>query len=254
MISLKNNKKFLVELFMNSPEQMGGSSGEPKNEPDYAVEWEGLRRGAPALAIIRGREIGVPSEEIARFADEVVARETASGNYDLVYRFRRNMKIGTETEIRAAGERAYQSFFEARDFGSAMAVAEDVYGRDSEEWKRASAASEVEWQRTEKRRRIVEDEERDLVVFISLDATFADLFKAIDAMEEEVGEGKFLFEEELRKNFGSEIAEEVLAFRDARASEGATTRVLDFFRGQGFSRKQVSIFLPIKFGRKRKGK
>lgn len=93
----------------------------------------------------------------------------------------------------------------------------------------------------------MKDKEQDLKVTISKDATFVDLFNAIDAIEGEKGLDELHFEEELWDNFDSKIVEEVLAFRDEQASRAATTKVLDFFKEHGYPQKDVSVFLPIKF-------
>lgn len=259
---------------MKSSEQMGEKPEQPKDEPmenkgetsekpaspkSYnEAEWEKLKQGGTVFAIDKGKEIGVPQEELNRFAEEVIARETESQNYGLVYRFRKNMEIGTEEKVKAVGEQAYKFFLESGDPGSAMRIAEDMYGRDSEEWRRAHEVNEAEWKKTEERRKRkeeeMEDEERELNATISKDATFADLFNAIDAIEEEEGLGEFPFEEELWDNFDFRIVEEVLAFRDVRASKAATTKVLDFFEEHGYSQKDVSVFLPVKFKRERNKK
>jgi hypothetical protein len=263
-----------LALFMKSPEQMGGPPEQPKEEPikdreetsekpappeSYnEAEWEKLKQGGAAFAISKGKEMGVPQEKLDRFAQDVIARETESKNYGLAYRFRKNMGIGTEEEVRAAGEQAYKFFLESGESGSAMSIAEDIYGRGSEEWRRASKANEAEWKKTEEKRKRkkeeMEDEERELNAKISKDATFADLFSAIDAIEEEEGLGELHFEEELWDNFDSAIVEKVLAFRDVQASKAATTKVLDFFRERGYTQSDVSVFLPIKFKRERKKK
>lgn len=259
---------------MKLPEQMGGSPEQLKEEsienkeemsekptsPEFynEAEWEKLKQRGAALAINKGKEMGVPQEELDRFAQNVIARETKSQNYDFVYRFRKNMGIGTEEEMKVAGEQAYKFCLENGDFVSAMSIAEDVYDRDSEEWRRAYEANEAEWKKTEERRKRkegeMEDEERELNASISKDATFADLFNAIDAIEEEEGLGKFYFEEDLYDNFNPKIMKEVLAFRDAQASKAATTKVLDFFKERGYSQSDVSGYLPIKFKRERKKK
>lgn len=269
------NKKPIKNVglnFMKSSEQMGGSAEQLKKEPvkdkkeirekstspeSYnKAEWEKLKQGGAAFAINKGKEKGVPQEELDRFAEDVIARETKSQNYDFVYRFRKNMEIGTDEEIKTVGEKAYQSSFDAQDFGLAMAMAENVYGRDSEEWRRANKASEAEWKKTEEKRKEkkIQDKERELNATISKDATFSDLFNAIDAVKEDEGLGELHFEEELWDNFNSEIVEEVLAFRNVQASKAVITKVLDFFRERGYSQKDVSVFLPIKFKRERKKK
>jgi len=225
------------------------------------AEWDKLKQGGAAFAINKGKEIGVPQEELDRFAQDVITRETESKNFGFVYRFRKNKGIGTEEEVRAAGKQAYEFFLKSGDPGSAMGIAEEVYGRESEEWKRASEANEAEWKKIEEKRKKEEIKdkkrelkERELNVSISKDATFADLFSAIDVIEEKEGLDELHFEEELWDNFDGGTVEEVLAFRDVHASKAATTKVLDFFKERGYSQSDVSVFLPIKFKRERKKK
>lgn len=251
----------ILVFFMKSPEQIGGPPAQAGKSPEQQynkIEWEKLKQGNEAFAIKQGRKMGVPQEELEQFAQDFIARETESQNYGLVYRFRKNMGIGTEEEVRAVGEQAYKFFLENGDSGSAMSMAVDMYGIDSKEWRRAYKANEADWKKTEERRKKkeeeMEDEERELKATISKDATFADLFNAIDAIEEEEGLGELHFKEELLDNFDTEIVEEVVAFRGAQANKAATTKVMDFFRERGYSQSDVSVFLPIKFKRKRKKK
>lgn len=98
---------------------MGGAPEQPKEEQmenkeetseksasleSYdKAEWEKLKQGDPTLAIKKGKEMGVPEEK-----------------------------------LRIIGEQAYESFFNSGDFSSAMRVAADLYGMDSEKWKHAA--------------------------------------------------------------------------------------------------------------------
>lgn len=258
---------------MKSPEQFGELPEEPKEQPAEdrkeeaagkppaqeshynEAEWNKLKQGGAAFAINKGKEIGVPQEELDRLAEDVIARETEKQNFAFVYRFRKNMGIGTPEEIKAAGAHAYRFLFESGDFGSAAAMAEDVYGRESEEWKRASEASDAEWKKAEKRLKKRESEEKDkLRVTLSKDSTFADLFSAIEEFESKEGLGALNFEDELHDHFDAATMEEILAFQDAQAGKAASVKVLDFLKERGYSQKDVSAFLPIKFKRERKKK
>ncbi len=259
---------------MESPEQMDESSEQSKEEsvkdsegtPEKTetpesydvVAWDKLKQGGAAFAISKGKEIGVPQEELDRFAQDVIAREIEDKNYGLVYRFRKNIGIGTEEDVRAAGEQAYKFFLESRDLSSAVSIAEDIYGRDSEEYRRAYKDNEAEQKKTKDKRKKkeaeIEDEEQELNVILSKDATFSDLLNAIDFIEKEKGLGELHFEEELWDNFDSEIVEEILSFRDIQASKAATTKFMDFFKERGYSQSDVSKFLPIRFKREQKKK
>jgi len=93
-----------------------------------------------------------------------------------------------------------------------------------------------------------EMEEEDLCVELSKDATFFDLYEAIDAIEEKEGLDSLHFEEELWDNFDEELFEEVLALRSLENETRAqNTKVIDFFKKRGFSKEDIEIYLPIKF-------
>ena len=134
---------------------MGDAPEEPSQEEvegtKYDKEkWEKLAQGSAALAIEEGKKIGVPEEELYQFALDVIARETQNRHFGFVYRFMKSMGIGTAKEVKAAGEQAYHSFLESGEAGSAMNIARDVYGSDSEEWERANKLNEAERKKQKK--------------------------------------------------------------------------------------------------------
>ena len=91
-------------------------------------------------------------------------------------------------------------------------------------------------------------EEKELLITLSKRASFADLFKAIEAVEEKEGLGKVHFDEELWDNFAEEIVNEVLSFQeDAQKGRAATTKIIDFFQERGYDQKDISAYLPVKF-------
>lgn len=246
-----------------SPEQ---SNEEPiKNKQEEASEklespesydekkWEELKNteGA-AVAIRKGKKIGVPQEKIDRFAEEIITHKITKQDYNFIYRFRKYNEIGTKEDIETAGKNGYKLLLEIGDYESAVSLAEDFYGKGSNEWKRANEANEKKKDEAKKKRKKKEEkreeEDQRLEVSISKDATFADLFKSIDTIENDEGFEKLHFEEELLRNFNEKIMEEVLSFRDT----ATTTKVLDFFKDHGYSQSDISVFLPIKFKREKK--
>lgn len=91
-------------------------------------------------------------------------------------------------------------------------------------------------------------EEKELLITLSKRASFADLFEAIEALEEKEGLGEVHFDEELWDNFDKEIAEEVLSFQDdAQKDRAATTKIIDFFQEHGYDQEDISVYLPVKF-------
>lgn len=228
-------------------EQMSGT-------PEYFnEEWEKLKllKEREFIAIKKGREIGVPEEEIGKFAQDVVAREIEKNNYGIAYRFIKNSGIGTEEEVGNLGKQAYDFYFNAGDFISAMSIAKEAYGLESMEWKRANNSGKEARNGNMEERKINEsdiesDEEEELEVVISKNATFADLFKVIDDIEKIKGLNKLHFEEELADNFDEDIAEDILEFSDNK-EKAKNTNILDYFEERGYSQDDVSAFLPIRF-------
>lgn len=86
-------------------------------------------------------------------------------------------------------------------------------------------------------------EEGELEITLSRNATFADLFNALDEIEEKEGLGAVHFEEELWDNFDDAVASEVLL----RSKELSNLKVLEYFRDKGYSIKDIEAYLPISF-------
>jgi hypothetical protein len=88
-----------------------------------------------------------------------------------------------------------------------MAIAQDAFGKESEEWKKANAAlvmppgKNPPNTRSGKRMKSRQDEP----IIISKNATVADLFKAIEAFEEKTELSASHFEDELHDNFNTEV-------------------------------------------------
>jgi len=241
---------------------------EPENEikpesPEYHnEEWEGLKKetGSIAHAVQKGRELGVPKEEMDKFIQDAINRKKEEGNYRFVYRFMKNQSIGTAEEVRAMGEKAYQTLLEMKAFDPAMSIAEEVYGKDSEEWIKASESWQKERVEIETARSAGEQKidsgETELNLTLSKDATFADLFRAIDALAKKEGIDALDalgFESELFDNFDPEIADQIESLKIDPAKARAT-KLTDFFKEKGYSQKDITVFLPIKFKRGKRNK
>ncbi|KKT48238.1 MAG: hypothetical protein UW40_C0051G0006 [Parcubacteria group bacterium GW2011_GWF2_44_17] len=227
-------------------------TGIERDEPSGTYdekEWQTLQKtgGMSRLESIvaQGYEIGVPKGELDRFAEIILTEEIHKGNYDVVYYFRKTMRIGTEKDVRTVGAQAYESFLERRKFASAMSIAEDLYGRNSNEWSRAHSAYETVPTKKEKRHGAKSH------VSLPQKATFFDLFIAIEDTGEIVDDHLM---DGLRSGFDTETAEAVFELREKRQSETATIGVLEFFEKRGYSEEDVTTFLPITFKRERKKK
>lgn len=215
-----------------SPEDLAGTGGEAiksEAEAEYnKEEWEDMKqKRPPASAIDKGRVLGVPEEEIEKFAREIIERELDDPVF--VYRFMKNMGIGTEEELKFAEEKAKKSAIKGE--------AEEKKGRGKKE-KIEKEEEEGEF-------------EEEIIVRLSKSATFADLFEAIDNLEQE-GE-EVHFEEELWDNFDEEVVEEILELRN-NLSKAAKIKIISFFRKHEYSGKDITTYLPIKFKKERKNK
>jgi len=241
--------------------ERGGGPTENERELGKEAEydraaWERLKaEKKPVFVIDEARKNGVPEDAIQQFGREVAAaKEREDGPY-AAFHFMHYMKIGEPDERTALAQRAYKSYMDEGDFGYAMAIAQDAFGKESDEWKTAHDANDAAWKKDAKRETREEDEEpKDEPVVISKTATLADMFKAIDDIEEATELGATHFEEELHDNFDTEIVQRLLALRDT--PEAVTLGVVDFFKAYDYDASDIQIFLPIKFshakGKKKK--
>jgi len=88
---------------------------EPVSPESYnEAEWERLKNdeGMAAWAIMEGRKMGVPQDEIDRFAENVIMKALEGHDYGTAYRFRKNMGIGTREQLRAVAEESYHFYVE----------------------------------------------------------------------------------------------------------------------------------------------
>jgi len=97
-----------------------------------------------------------------------------------------------------------------------------------------------------------EDEDHAVIVTIPMDGTFADLFRAIEVLEEKYGTDCVHLDEELWDNFDTVVVNMVFAFRENEANKADATKVLDFFSELGYTKSFVTAYLPIKFKKTRK--
>lgn len=178
---------------MKSPEQMGGLPEQPKEEPmkdkeetsekpaprePYnEAEWEKLKQGDSILAIKKGKEMGVPKEELI-----------------------------------TVGEQAYKLFFDNGKFDPAMRIAADIYGMDSERWKRAA-----EGLTRQRRREYNLEESRELASEEAeeIKSSIKELLERLNeydynSLSPEVQDEWYWVEEEAEKGEDRELAKAVL--------------------------------------------
>lgn len=206
--------------------------------PDVTLRDRSVRKSAAANAINTGHEQGAPIEEIDKFAKEVISQSTEHEIHGFIYAIREYVAATNDEEMKALGAKAYEHFLKTGDTGSARELAKTLYGVKSKEYRRVEEAEE-------------NGSEEGPLLEISNDATFADLFVAMDRFEGDPDDLRF--EAEVLDNFGEKINEEVLALMEPKhADRAATIKVLEFFKERGYSQSEVEAYLPIKF--KRAGK
>ncbi|TSA44926.1 hypothetical protein D4R51_02960, partial [bacterium] len=199
--------------------------------------FDGLKEKYPnseAMAIIKARQGGVSEEIIKQYAYDSIEKNLTGGSPRAAFEFMKNMKIGTEEEQKAVGERAFKISLENNPI-AAKGIAEELYGEESDEYGRA--LEEIEKERKEEEAE--EKEEARIGVTLSRSATFEDL-----------GNKKFnrdVFETELWDNFDSKVASVVIALLSANSKKSGAVKVLDFFKERGYSEDDISTFLSIKF-------
>jgi len=210
--------------------------------------WERLKREKkPVFVIDEARKNGVPEDVVQQFGHEVAVAKEMEDGPDAAFRFMHYMKIGEPEERTALAEKSYKSYMDKDDYGYAMAIAQDAFGKESEEWKKANAANDAAWKKSAKREQREDEEPADEPIIISKNTTLADLFKAIDDIEEKIELGATHFEEELHDNFDTEIVQRLLALRDT--PEALTLGVVEFFKEYDYDASDIQTLLPIKFSR-----
>ncbi len=234
--------------------------------------------GSYFWVITRAQEIGIPEEEIKEYFRKIVKNGVRRGEpinmyLSLAYRASRKkagimlsaneyLGIGPgiipEEEIREIAKRTYEQML--KEVPSNFDAAGFLYGENSEEYQRAK---ELYNKRRKERRkkeqkgrkwRIVsktnKDREAEGAVILVLDATFFDLFEAIESDEGIEVELDELFWSEVYERVGSHFDEdaqgELEKFFDQPAL-AKTTKVLEFFEKYGYSKEEVEAFLPIRF-------
>ena len=107
--------------------------------------WERLKRERkPVFVIDEARKIGVPEDVVQQFGREAAETKEREDGADAAFRFMHYMKIGEPEERTALAKKSYQSYMDEGDYGYAMAIAQDAFGKESEEWKKANAANEAQ--------------------------------------------------------------------------------------------------------------
>ncbi|MDO8581968.1 MAG: hypothetical protein Q7S16_03765 [bacterium] len=224
-----------------------GENSESK-EPSYDKKaWEELKHsGLPYDAIQRGKALGVPQEVLESFANDQIMEKTLAGEYDWIFRFRTSLGMGTPKELRGVKLLEHQCALQNKEYLHAAQVAEELFGKDSVQYHHAMDLFKQEQSEEEKMLGVINEEgaeECEHVLTLSKNATFMDLFRALNKTEKKEGFGEVHFEDEVLDHFGDGILEEIQRLY----SERSQMRILDFFAEYGYSKEAIEAYLPIQF-------
>ncbi|MBI4143091.1 hypothetical protein HY480_04420 [Candidatus Uhrbacteria bacterium] len=206
-----------------------------------------LAKGIGAYrAIMTGRQIGIPEAELVAFTHEVIAAKADAGDAAGAWRLMGSLQFGTDEEHEAMARRAYEQNVHQQP-GVAREIAEQAWGTESPEF----GTADVRW-------RLAQDEvpedvgpedvADDADVTITPDATFDDLFAALEAGDGRVQE---IFDHELVDHADRDVVDEVLRIQADR-TRAAATSVVAFFKNIGWSKRDLQAYLPIRIQRKRR--
>jgi len=222
---------------MGSPEQGRGfeiNKKEQELSPEILQAWEEYKKVGLPWALKKGKETGIPQQMLDSYTQEYLEQET---DLPVLYRVRKNLKLGSAEDIRNAGINAYDYFISREDFEGAMQVAKEIYGEESDEYQKS--------------REMYEQRETDIesepVFELPIDATFADLQKAIGPYDED---GYYLFDY-LERYFDKDAMSDAQTLLMSPMEEAGKVKILDFFTSKNYSRGEVEANLPIKFTEKK---
>ena len=164
--------------------------------------------------------------------------------FDLEYQYRllKSSKHATADEVREAGVAAYQKAVDEENPGSALLIAEEIYGKESPEFATALAGFKAEEDaKILERQALREGAEDETEEFVTLP-----LSATISQMEANREHDNLLLEvlhEELR-SFGQDV---LSAYIELTEKEKESTTVLSFFAKFGYSQDDVETTLPVRF-------
>jgi len=216
----------MEELPKFQKEEPMEEKGESDLERGYDREaWEKAKEIGVAWAIQTGRKLGVPEEELDRFVVEAINERRKNGDWGSVFHLMKHLGIGSPEELQEAGEKAYQIFFELKDFDSAEDIAMLVFGEDSEERKLAAQA-------------YTEREKQYWTVSLPSSATLEELIRLVEKIERENGENSLCDVEQWWDSLPPDILDKFFGVEDT------SIRLVDFFRNNGY---EIPESIPIKF-------
>ena len=237
--------KFLVNI----------SSANEKQPESPEEQFEKAKSTGALAAIEQGFQLRISGEKIEEFAKTTIAENINMGRYlEAINILARadmgGLNMGSSEEIEATTTGLYGKCLQEKKYHAAIEIARMKWGKQSEQYKGALKAYEEDPE-NKALREAEEKREKELEKWsakISKDATIADLLEAVEESDENLGQSD-IFYGELHDNFNPEVADELLELDLAGRQN---IKVVDFFKKHGYSKKDIEIFLPVKFKRERR--
>ena len=229
---IKNVKNILLNsifkhflLSMPSIEHKGYVPVEETQE-SWRLQWETEKKqggeSRAAAVIKKGREIGVPVEEIQIFFQEVVGKRIQDDPY-FVWRFVVHMGVGTAEELTLLRRRAFDQALQNKNVEHATAIAQQEWGVESIEYRQA------------------QELEASYEIVLLPDATFFDLLDMI-------GQERFVHMWDYANGYVPpdvlDLIEQLLRNDPERLY---SMRLVDFFNNYDYSVEDIREYLGIMF-------
>lgn len=136
----------------------GREMGAPEEEIQELAsrEWQRWKevvaqKPQDASSAIRAAKIlGVSAEELNEFSQGAYDREMSTGNIALAYGIMKAAELGSAEERSALGARVYEQHIQNRNPGGAVFIANELWGKKSDQFARAVALHEELLQRNER--------------------------------------------------------------------------------------------------------
>lgn len=245
------------EAIWRAEETMSEEEKKMSGKREWVMEHLKSGSGGGAHIIGQAREMMVPEERIKDYALRLIEANTRQG-YDpaMAFRMAENTGIAVSGEVEEVVRRTYRNML--RENPSDFYAAEYLFGKGSPEYLHARELDV--WEQEEKKKKWKEAKwkvlrrDDELVLSLSPNVTFGDLFEALNSDEEGVDALSELFWSEVYDNFSQEIQEDLQRLHLNDPELAKKTSVPDFLKERGYSRKDLEAFLPIKFKQERKKK
>lgn len=196
--------------------------------------------------------IQISEEETRRLLESSYQKFIDQGRSDKTFKIMKHWNIGTEEEQRQIGEQAIGELIKDKFYISAREIAEQIYGKETPEYE--NIVQKIKETSKKQPWKLIRSEDELSIVRLNPEATMGDLFEALASDTESTAGGPLLedrFWMEVFDNFIPEVSDAL--FDAQERPELRSMKATDFFKQQKISEKDASVFLPIRFSKKKGG-